>query len=146
MTDKISQVLRSKIMRSIKSSGTRPELLVRSLVFSLGYRYRLTRPKLPGRPDLIFPGRKKVIFVHGCFWHGHFWSVKECRLAREPAGEYWKTKLVRNVTRDLSVVEELHAIGWDVLIIWECQLANLSTVRENIVAFLGPPTPIDSGH
>jgi len=98
VVDNLSKSVRSKIMRSIKSSGTRPELLVRKWVFALGYRYRLLKPRLPGRPDLIFPRQKKVIFVHGCFWHAHFWLSPECPMAREPKGNIGKPNsyLIKN--------------------------------------------------
>lgn len=88
----------------------------------------------------MFPGRKKVIFVHGCFWHGHFWFCNQCSLAREPAGEQWKRKLAGNVARDEAVVAELREAGWEVLVIWECDLCNFCDVRDDIVAFLGAPT------
>jgi DNA mismatch endonuclease, patch repair protein len=125
-------------MRSIKSSGTRPELLVRKLVFALGYRYRLLKPRLPGRPDLIFPGRKKVIFVHGCFWHAHFWLSQECSIAREPEGKYWKTKLLANQERDDRVICSLRQAGWESLVIWECELTDEKFIREKLIQFLEP--------
>jgi DNA mismatch endonuclease (patch repair protein) len=136
MVDNLSKSVRSKIMRSIKSSGTRPELLVRKLVFALGYRYRLLKPKLPGRPDLIFPKRKKVIFVHGCFWHAHFWLSSECSIAREPEGKYWKTKLLSNKERDDRVIRLLEDTGWKCFIIWECELSDVELIRKKLVQFL----------
>lgn len=136
MVDNLSKPVRSKIMRSIKSSDTRPELLVRKLVFSLGYRYRLLKPKLPGRPDLIFPGRKKVIFVHGCFWHAHFWLTPKCPIAREPDGEYWKNKLMGNKERDDRVIRVLQDAGWESLVIWECELSDDMLIRKKLVQFL----------
>lgn len=123
-------------MRSIKSSGTRPELLVRKLVFSLGYRYRLLKPRLPGQPDLIFPGRKKVIFVHGCFWHAHFWLLHGCPIAREPKGEYWKNKLHANQERDIRVIRILRDSGWESLVIWECELSDDMLIRKKLIQFL----------
>lgn len=137
MVDNLSKSVRSKIMRSIKSSGTRPELLVRKLVFALGYRYRLQKPRLPGQPDLIFPGRKKVIFVHGCFWHAHFWLSYACPIAREPKGIYWKNKLQANQKRDNKVIRLLRDAGWESLVIWECELSDLMSVHEKLAHFLG---------
>jgi len=125
-------------MRSIKSSGTRPELLVRKLVFALGYRYRLQKPKLPGQPDLIFPGRKKVIFVNGCFWHAHFWLSHGCPIAREPKGKYWETKLRANQERDNRVIGLLRNAGWESLVIWECELSDTVFIREKLAHFLDP--------
>lgn len=139
MVDHLSKAARSNIMRAIKSTNTKPELTVRRLVFGLGYRYRLRRPRLPGRPDLIFPGRRKVIFVHGCFWHGHFWLSDRCRLAREPQSESWQAKLRRNTARDIDVEERLLESGWAVLTLWECELDELAVTRERIISFLGPP-------
>jgi DNA mismatch endonuclease (patch repair protein) len=136
MVDNLSKSVRSKIMRSIKSSGTRPELLVRKLVFALGYRYRLLKPRLPGRPDLIFPKRKKVIFVHGCFWHAHFWISPECPIAREPDGKYWKTKLLSNKKRDDRVICLLRDAGWESLVIWECELSDAILIRKKLTHFL----------
>lgn len=112
---------RSQIMRSVRSTDTQPELAVRRMVHALGYRYRLYRKDLPGCPDVAFIGRRKVIFVHGCFWHGHI-----CRRgARHPKtnAEYWKEKIARNVRRDVSNESLLTSSGWEVLTIWECELA-----------------------
>lgn len=114
--------LRSRIMRAVKSHNTTPELKVRSLVHKLGYRFRLHRKDLPGSPDLAFPGKKKAIFVHGCFWHGH----RCARGARVPKSntEYWRAKIARNVQRDKRTQKEMAKLGWQMLAIWECQLKN----------------------
>ena len=106
-------------MALVRSTDTGPEMVVRRLVHSLGYRYRLHRKDLPGRPDLTFPSRRKVLFVHGCFWHQHSCS----RGARIPATsrEYWVRKLQRNVARDKRVRRELRKLGWSSLVVWECQ-------------------------
>lgn len=138
MVDNLSKSVRSKIMRSVKSSGTRPEIIVRKITVSLGYRYRLKKPKLPGRPDLIFPGRRKVIFVHGCFWHAHFWRYPQCPISREPDGAFWKEKLLKNQERDFRVIRELEDAGWTCLVIWECELTNPNAITERITNFLGP--------
>jgi len=126
---------RSRIMRAIKSRDTQPELIVRRLAYSMGYRYRLHRKDLPGKPDLAFPGRRKVIFVHGCFWHCH-----DCgRGARLPATNkaYWKEKLERNKARDLAALKALTALGWKVKVLWECELADSNRVEGLLRTFLG---------
>ena len=113
---------RSRIMRAVKSKDTTPEIAVRRLVHSLGYRYRLHRRELPGKPDLVFAPRKKVIFVHGCFWHGH-----DCkRGARIPKSNtnYWRQKISRNRERDAVTLHKLKTSGWDVLVIWECEVRD----------------------
>nr|WP_082700674.1 very short patch repair endonuclease [Magnetospirillum sp. XM-1] len=119
MVDVFSPQKRSSIMAAIKGKNTKPELVVRRLVWGLGFRYRLHGRNLPGRPDLVFPGRRKVIFVHGCFWHRH----DGCRLAYKPStrAEFWQEKFDLNRQRDLDAVNALEDLGWTVLIIWECQ-------------------------
>lgn len=115
MTDPV----RSAIMRAVKSTDTTPEMIVRRLVHGLGYRYRLQRNDLPGKPDLTFVGRRKIVMVNGCFWHGH-----DCtRGARQPKSnsDYWKAKIGRNVARDAVNLAALQQLGWDVLTIWECE-------------------------
>ena len=121
MTDKLSREQRSENMRRIKSTGMKPEMLVRRLVHSMGYRYRLHRKDLPGKPDLVFGLRKKVIFVHGCFWHGH--DAEGCPDRRTPKSNvsYWSPKLARNKARDAERVVALEKAGWKVLTIWECE-------------------------
>src|SRR5436853_5597255 len=105
-------------MRLIRSKDTKPEMVVRKMVHSLGYRYALHRCDLPGRPDLVFAIRRKVIFVHGCFWHGH-----NCRLGRVPKSRlsYWLPKIEGNQGRDLRNLQKLRRQGWKCLILWECQ-------------------------
>jgi DNA mismatch endonuclease, patch repair protein len=121
---------RSRTMRAVKSRDTGPELIIRRLLHGAGYRFRLHRNDLPGKPDLVFPGRHKIIFIHGCFWHGH-----DCaRGARKPKNnaDYWKSKIQRNTTRDLQNIAKLTAAGWETLVIWECDIAD----RENLLARL----------
>ena len=121
-------------MRRVRSKDTRPEIVVRKFLYSLGYRYRLHRKDLPGTPDIVFPNRKKIIFVHGCFWHGH-----RCkRGARHPKSNvgYWKLKISRNVKRDESAIRKLKASGWDVLVLWECQISRTETLRGKLKKFL----------
>lgn len=126
--------LRSKTMRAVRSKNTKPELMVRRLVHEMGYRYRLHQKHLPGSPDLVFAGRRAVIFVHGCFWHGH--TCK--RGARQPKNnaEYWQTKIARNKERDSRVEDELGAAGWRCLVLWECELLDLKNVSEKINGYL----------
>src|SRR6185437_5163612 len=121
-------------MARVRSKGTRPELKVRSLVFAMGYRYRLHAKELPGRPDLVFRSRRKVIFVHGCFWHRH----PDCSLARLPKSrlEFWRPKLEGNRLRDEKVKRALAREGWSVLTVWECQLARPATLEGRIGRFL----------
>jgi DNA mismatch endonuclease, patch repair protein len=122
-------------MARIKKFDTRPEIAVRRIVHANGYRYRLHVRELPGTPDLVFPRLRKVIFVHGCFWHRH-----ECRDGRKlPTGNhgYWIPKLARNVERDGHHVKSLGALGWNVLVVWECQLARPKELADTLLAFLG---------
>lgn len=113
-----------------------PELLVRKLVHRLGYRYRLHGKDLPGKPDLVFPSRHKVIFVHGCFWHQH--SRNSCRITRVPKSNlgYWLPKLERNKKRDAQNRRKLRRLGWDYLVVWECQAGQENALRKAIKSFL----------
>jgi DNA mismatch endonuclease (patch repair protein) len=122
-------------MAKVKSKGTKPEMLVRRLVYSMGYRYRLHGLKLPGHPDLVFTGRRKVIFVHGCFWHRH----DGCRLARLPKSrlDFWLPKLEGNRLRDADKLGQLDQLGWNVLVIWECELKDLNSLEKRLKSFLG---------
>jgi DNA mismatch endonuclease, patch repair protein len=135
--DIFSQAQRSRIMRRVRSENTKPEMAVRQLAHKLGYRFRLHRKDLPGRPDLVFAGRGKIIFVHGCFWHQH--SCK--RGGRVPATrrEYWVAKLERNVARDRAVLRKLRRLGWSVMVVWECQTkpGKLDRLAGRITRFLG---------
>lgn len=126
---------RSQRMSRIRNKGTKPELALRKLVFSLGFRYRLNQSKLPGKPDLVFPGCKKVIFIHGCFWHRH----ESCKKARWPKSrlEFWKPKLEGNFLRDQRNLIKLSEMGWSALVIWECELPNTDGIISNIKSFLG---------
>jgi DNA mismatch endonuclease (patch repair protein) len=132
--DSLTPRQRSRVMARVRSKNTRPELLVRKLVFGLGYRYRLHQRTLPGCPDLAFAPRGKVIFVHGCFWHRH----SRCALARLPKSriDFWVPKLEGNKRRDEKNKRALARMGWKVLTIWECQLADTSHLRTVIRRFL----------
>jgi DNA mismatch endonuclease (patch repair protein) len=126
--------LRSKIMRAVKGADTRPEIVVRRIAHQLGYRFRLQRKDLPGKPDIVFPGLHKVVFVHGCFWHGH-----DCaRGARPPKAnaEYWRGKIGRNSLRDATNIKALKEKGWRAAVIWECELKELGRVRKRLAKFL----------
>lgn len=139
MVDSINQAKRSELMARVRGKNTRPELIVRKLIFSAGYRYRLHVRNLPGTPDLVFPSRKKVIFVHGCFWHLH----DNCRRARMPKSriEFWTHKLNGNKIRDERIFRALVTAGWKIHIVWECELRNKELLKENILSFLGPTGP-----
>ncbi len=128
MTDTIDPQRRSENMRRIRSEDTKPELIVRKIVYGLGVRYRLHRKELPGHPDLVFASRKKVIFVHGCFWHQH----EACAGGRLPRSrnEYWDKKLQRNVERDRKTMLQLKEMGWEALIIWECELVGSDAIAK----------------
>lgn len=125
---------RSRVMARVKGKDTKPELKVRRLAHGLGYRFRLHRKDLPGTPDLVFPGRSKVIFVHGCFWHGH-----DCaRGSRKPKtrAEYWAAKIARNRERDARSQNELSQMGWETLTLWECELKDIDALAARLKAFL----------
>lgn len=137
MIDKLTKEQRSANMARIRSKSTKPEMIVRKLVHGLGYRYRLHRKDLPGKPDMVFPRRKKIILINGCFWHQH--DDPKCKIARIPKSrkEYWIPKLQRNVERDRKQIEELQRLGWDVLVIWECQVKDTKSLVDTIMKFLG---------
>lgn len=135
MADTFSKSERSRIMAAVKSKDTTPELIVRRLVHSLGYRYRLHVAALPGVPDLVFPRHRAILFVSGCFWHMHL-----CGACRIPATRraYWLGKLRRNAERDKRNRRALRRAGWKVLVVWECQTkpAKRASLRPRIAAFL----------
>lgn len=136
MPDTVSKERRSEIMSHIKSKNTSIEVLVRKQLFALGYRYRINYKKLPGKPDIVFTKKKVAIFIHGCFWHGHEIG---CRYSHIPQSrqEYWTEKINRTKARDIDHIAKLESDGWQVLIIWECEVKkNLSDVIDRIVNFL----------
>lgn len=134
--DRLSQERRSANMRAIKSSNTKPEMIVRKLTHNMGFRYRLHRKDLAGKPDLVFASRKKIIFVHGCFWHQH--PDDKCADARPPRSnsDYWTPKLERNKIRDRENMALLKENGWDVMVIWECETKEPDTLANRIKSFL----------
>ena len=137
MPDTLTREERSKRMGLVRGKNTGPEMTVRRLVHGLGYRYRLHGKGLPGRPDIVMSGRRKLIFVNGCFWHRH--RKPGCRLARLPKSrlEFWETKLESNRRRDIRHQKALRAAGWNILVVWECELGNKERVENKLKAFLG---------
>jgi DNA mismatch endonuclease (patch repair protein) len=130
----VSEVVRHRMSR-IRKTNSKPELVVRRLAHQLGYRFRLHRRDLPGTPDLVFAGRRKLIFVHGCFWHQH-----DCRLGKKQPysrQEYWKPKLTRNRARDAVVQDTLRVQGWDFLVVWECETKDQARLATRLAGFLG---------
>src|SRR5215813_5204493 len=136
MTDVLTPEQRSFNMSRIRGRNTKPELLVRSLVHRMGYRFRLHRGDLAGKPDLVFPSLKKVIFVHGCFWHMH--NCKFGRVLPKTNALFWQTKRLSNVERDKRSLRALRRAGWRVLVIWECSIKRegLSDLENSLCSFL----------
>lgn len=134
--DHLTPEQRSQNMAKIKGRDTAPEMVVRRMLHKSGYRYRLHRRDLPGRPDIAFAGRRAVIFVHGCFWHQH--GSDQCR-ARPPRSnrDYWLPKLRRNVERDAKNRDALAAAGWRVLVVWECEVKDTQALARKLAGFLG---------
>jgi DNA mismatch endonuclease, patch repair protein len=134
VTDKITSARRSENMRRIRSKDTVPEMRVRRLLHSLGYRYRLHDKQLPGKPDLVFPARKRVVLVHGCFFHQH----SGCIDGRVPKSrqEYWGPKLERNISRDKSNRARLSRLGWRSLVVWDCETMDVERLKTRLVNFL----------
>lgn len=134
MVDSVSKEVRSRIMASVRQHNTGPELIIRSELHRLGYRFRLHPKNLVGTPDIVFSRYRTVIFVHGCFWHQH----KGCPLAKRPASntEYWNRKLDENIKRDKLNIRKLRRTGWRVLIIWQCETNNLIMLERKLKRFL----------
>lgn len=126
-------------MSAVKHKDTGPEMAVRKTLYRLGYRYRLHVKDLPGTPDIVFPGRQKVVFVHGCFWHGHL-----CDYGKLPKSnlDYWRTKIATNRKRDARNLRELYYLGWEVMIIWQCELKRETHVVAALRTFLDHPKVI----
>jgi len=143
MADRISPETRSKTMSRIRGKNTKPELRVRSLVHRLGYRFRLHRKDLPGKPDLVLPRHRKVIFVHGCFWHAHAGCVRATRPTSRV--EFWDAKLNGNVARDAATALALTEAGWKVLTIWECELKDEVKLTKRLRRFLKTKAPAERG-
>lgn len=126
MADVVSKAVRSRMMASIRARDTKPELQVRRYLHSRGFRFRLVRKDLPGKPDIVLPKWQTVVFVHGCFWHGHVC----CRYSTMPKTrtEFWSAKIVANAARDAQAVDSLMNLGWRVVIVWECALRDAPDV------------------
>lgn len=133
MMTKKTEAVRSAIMRSVKSANTKPEMAVRSLAHRLGYRFRLHRKGLPGTPDLVFPRLRKIVFVHGCFWHGH--SCRRGNRTPKDNRDYWVAKIERNRQRDRVNQRLLRSQGWGVFTAWECEIRDLR-FEDRLKAFL----------
>ena len=132
--DKLTSEHRRYTMRQVHGENTKPEIKVRRLAHRMGFRFRLHRKDLPGKPEFVFPKRRKIIFVHGCFWHGH-----DCQSGRKrPVAnqQYWLSKLERNKIRDVHNQAKLRELGWDVLVVWECEIKNLDRLSANLSTFL----------
>ena len=134
LIDTLSPQDRSALMSRVRGKDTTPELVVRRLAHRHGYRFRLHRKDLPGSPDLVFPRLKKAIFVHGCFWHGHL----GCRAGRLPKSrvDYWSAKISRNKERDAEALAELRNLGWQVLVIWECETKDAGIIERKLDNFI----------
>jgi DNA mismatch endonuclease, patch repair protein len=130
---------RRKIMAAVRHKDTGPELFVRSLIHSLGYRFTVKGPKnksLPGSPDIVLPARNTVIFVHGCFWHGH----SLCKKYHPPKTrtDFWNNKIIKNRKRDKKTLKLLKALGWKTMVVWECELKNVKKLKQKLVLILKP--------
>jgi DNA mismatch endonuclease, patch repair protein len=136
VVDSLTKTERSERMARVRHRDTKPELAVRKILSEMGFRYRLHRKDLPGKPDLAFIGKRKAIFVHGCFWHRH--PDPTCKLARMPKSrlDFWEPKLEGNRQRDLRHQSELEAMGWQFLIVWECELSHREQLENKLLAFL----------
>ena len=139
LTDNRTPESRSALMSRIGGKHTLPEVCVRKMLHSLGYRYRLHRRALPGTPDIVFPGRRKIVFVNGCFWHAH-----GCKIGQPPKSRraFWNAKLEHNRARDRRNVADLRRMGWNALTVWQCETRFPKRLSKKLGAFLGPPGKI----
>ena len=131
MTDTRTPEQRRKIMQRVKSKDTKPEMAVRRMLHAAGFRYRLHDKSLPGKPDIVFRSRGVVVFVHGCFWHGH-----GCKYGKLPKSkqDFWRPKIERNVARDEAAIAALEGLGWSVVVVWQCELKDLDELRRRLLA------------
>ncbi|MBX3393783.1 MAG: DNA mismatch endonuclease Vsr [Phycisphaerae bacterium] len=136
MPDTLTPAQRRTCMAAIRGKDTKPELIVRSVAHRLGFRFRLHSTDLPGKPDLVFPSRRAVVFVHGCYWHMH--ACKRGRSTPATNAEFWREKRNTNRERDRRTLAVLHRAGWRVLVVWECQLRDLDKLASRLRAFLEP--------
>jgi DNA mismatch endonuclease (patch repair protein) len=139
MADTVDAKVRSWIMANVPQRNTSPERIVRSFLHQLGYRFRLHRRDLPGSPDIVLPKYKIAIFVHGCFWHQH----RGCRKARRPTSntDYWNQKLDENVLRDKRQILELKMLGWQVIVVWQCEAQNINSLSRKLNALRQTASP-----
>lgn len=121
-------------MSKIKAKNTQPEITIRSLIHRMGFRFRLNQDDLPGKPDIVLPKHRKIIFVHGCFWHGH----KNCPRAKRPESNsaFWTKKIDSNIKRDIENIKLLRKQGWDILVIWQCEIKNEIAIQDRLMKFL----------
>lgn len=135
MNDVFSRAKRSWIMSRVKNRDTAPELLVRLCIHNMGYRFRLHRKDLPGKPDIVLPRHNKLVFVHGCFWHGH----RNCKRSKRPATRkrYWNAKIDGNIARYRKQQRKLRRMDWKVLTVWECETRSLEKLMKKLERFLG---------
>ena len=134
MVDNLTPEKRTEVMKSIISEGTKPELVLRKFLFSQGFRYRKNYKKLPGRPDIVFIKKKIAIFVHGCFWHQH----KNCKITNKPRSNtlFWKEKFAKNLERDKRNQKDLREMGWNTIVIWECEILDTNRKTRNLSPIL----------
>jgi DNA mismatch endonuclease (patch repair protein) len=139
--DTLAPKERSERMSRVRGKDTKPEMIVRRLLHGLGYRYRLHARDLPGKPDIVFRGRRKAIYVHGCFWHRH--PIPACKLARLPKTrqDFWVPKLEGNRQRDIENQRRLTEMGWEVLVVWECGIGDRSTLEKRLIKFICASAP-----
>ena len=135
MVDVFSAEKRSQIMASVRGKDTTPEKIVRSALHRLGFRFRLHRTDLPGKPDIVLPRHKKVIFVHGCFWHGHHGCIRSGRPKSNAL--FWNSKIDSNVERDKRNLLKLKNLGWKILVVWECETKKPNLLEKKLVRFMG---------
>lgn len=134
MVDHVTPAVRSRIMASVNTKNTKPEMAIRRALHALGFRYRLHRRDLPGSPDIVFPSRRKVVLVHGCYWHGH-----DCRYGKLPKTrlDYWEPKIAANRERDARNIRELESLGWRTHVVWQCEVrVDAATALRDLLIFL----------
>jgi DNA mismatch endonuclease (patch repair protein) len=138
LPDTFTPQQRSAVMAKVKNRDTSPELTVRKLLHRLGYRFRVQRRDLPGTPDIVLPKYRTAIFAHGCFWHGH----PDCKRAARPTSntDFWNEKIDKNIARDAEAQRQLEALGWRVLVVWQCQVRDLKLLEERLRLFLSGGT------
>ena len=140
MADMVPPKRRSEIMRRITGKDTKPEMVVRRLLHRVGYRFRILKKDLPGKPDIVLSKLRTVIFVHGCFWHGHGCNLRNRRPKSNT--EYWNSKIDRNISRDVETLQKLHSLGWKAVVIWACEIKDLTVLELKLQEALAYPKSI----